>query len=120
LKFNVGVEVCTTVVIRRPVFWDKTAYSPLLATSFMLVSYMAYFLTLKMEAICSSKTLVDFQQTAQYYIPKDRILLKFGFITFLGEKMKLSLYMEMEHDVDHIKFYKFHMNYLMWCVINKI
>jgi hypothetical protein len=27
--------------------------------------------------------------------------------------------MEMEHDVDHIKFYKFYMNYVMWRV-NKI
>jgi hypothetical protein len=31
----------------------------LLATHFMLVSCMAYSLILKMEAICSSKTLVD-------------------------------------------------------------
>jgi hypothetical protein len=73
-----------------------------------------------MEAICSSKTLVDLQQTAQCYIPEDRILLKFDFIKFLREKTKLSLYMEMEHDVDHIKFRKFYMNYLMWCIINKI
>jgi hypothetical protein len=119
LKFNAGVEVRTTMVIRRPVFWVKTPYSLLLATCFMLVSCMAYFLTLKMEAICSSKTLVDSQQTAQCYVPEDRVLLKFGFIKFLREKTKLSLYMEMEHDVDHIKFYKFYMNYVMWRV-NKI
>jgi hypothetical protein len=33
--------------------------SPLLAVCFMLVFYVAYSSTLKMEATCSSETLVD-------------------------------------------------------------
>jgi hypothetical protein len=35
---------------------------------------LAYSLTLKMEATCSFKTSVYFQQTAQCYIPEDRTL----------------------------------------------
>jgi hypothetical protein len=42
------------------------------ATYFMLVSSLAYTLTLKMEAMFSSKTSVDFQRTIRHYIPKDR------------------------------------------------
>jgi hypothetical protein len=30
------------------------------------------FLTLKMEAICSSETSVEFQRTTRRYIPEDR------------------------------------------------
>jgi hypothetical protein len=44
------------------------------ATCFMLVSCLAYSVTLKMEATCSSKTLVDFQRTTWHYIPEDRTL----------------------------------------------
>jgi hypothetical protein len=44
---------------------------PLIAACFMLVSCLAYFLTLKMEATGSSKTSVDFQQTTEHYIPED-------------------------------------------------
>jgi hypothetical protein len=40
----------------------------------MLVSCLAYSSTLKMESICSSKMLVDVQQTTQRYIPEDRTL----------------------------------------------
>jgi hypothetical protein len=41
---------------------------------FMLVSYLAYHSTLKMEAICSSKTLAVFQQITRHHIPKNRTL----------------------------------------------
>jgi hypothetical protein len=34
----------------------------------------AYSSTLKLEAICSSETSVDFQRTTRRYIPKDRTL----------------------------------------------
>jgi hypothetical protein len=37
----------------------------------MLVSSLTYSSTLKMETTCSSKTLVDFQQTTQPCIPED-------------------------------------------------
>jgi starvation-inducible outer membrane lipoprotein len=43
----------------------------LLATCVMLVSCLSSS-TLKMEATCSSKTLVNFQWTAQHYIQEDR------------------------------------------------
>jgi hypothetical protein len=46
----------------------------LLATSFMLVSCLAYFSALNMEVTCFSKTSVDFQQNTLYYIPEDRTL----------------------------------------------
>jgi hypothetical protein len=35
---------------------------------------LPYFFTLKMEALCSSEMSLDFQQTAQHYIPEDRTL----------------------------------------------
>jgi hypothetical protein len=44
------------------------------ATCFVLVSCLAYSLTLKMEATCSCKMLVDFQWTSQRYTPEDRTL----------------------------------------------
>jgi hypothetical protein len=44
--------------------WDITPYSPLKA--------LAYSSTLKMEAICSTETLADFQRTTRRYIPEDR------------------------------------------------
>jgi hypothetical protein len=46
----------------------------LLATCFTLVSYLAYSSTLKMEATCSSETLVDFLRATWGYIPGGRTL----------------------------------------------
>lgn len=46
----------------------------LLATCFMLVSYLAYNSTLKMEAICLCEASVDFQLNTGYYTPEIRIL----------------------------------------------
>jgi hypothetical protein len=46
----------------------------LLAACFMLIACLAYSSTLKMEATCSSKTLVDSQWTTWHYIPEDRTL----------------------------------------------
>jgi hypothetical protein len=46
-----------------------------LPPAFALVSCSAYFSTLKMEAICSSETPVDFQRTTRHYIPEDSILI---------------------------------------------
>jgi hypothetical protein len=45
-----------------------------LPPAFMLVSCSAYSSTLKMEAICSSYTSVDFQWAAWYYIREDSTL----------------------------------------------
>jgi hypothetical protein len=44
------------------------------SSAFTLISYLAYSLTLKMEATCSSKMSVDFEWTTQRYIPEDRTL----------------------------------------------
>jgi hypothetical protein len=46
----------------------------LIAACFMLVSYFAYSSTLKMEVMCSSKTLVDYYWTTWRYIPEDGTL----------------------------------------------
>jgi hypothetical protein len=52
----------------------QVASSVLLALSFILVSYVAYASTLKMEATYSSETLVDFQWTTRRYISENIIL----------------------------------------------
>jgi hypothetical protein len=53
---------------------ESNNYEAMLATCFTLISYLAYFLTPKMEVACSSKTSVDFQCTTWRYIPEDRTL----------------------------------------------
>jgi hypothetical protein len=45
-----------------------------LSACFLLVWCLGYQSTLKQEAMCSSKTMTDFQQTTWYYIPEDRTL----------------------------------------------
>jgi hypothetical protein len=54
-----------------PVSYNTTA---LLAVCFMLVSCLSYTSTLKMEATCSSETVVDFRQITWCNIPEDRTL----------------------------------------------
>jgi hypothetical protein len=73
----VGSEVIRSVVINTSIFWDKILFSllkinrwTLLVNCFILLSCLDYSSTLKMEATCSSETLVDFEQTTQPYIPK--------------------------------------------------
>jgi hypothetical protein len=92
---NVGFEVFTAVVMKSINFWDITPCSPLsvnrrfgetyrlplpgrrnnfrrmlLATCLLAGFLLKLFLPLKMEAICSSETLVDTQRTARRYIPE--------------------------------------------------
>jgi hypothetical protein len=45
-----------------------------LPPAFTLISYLAYFSLLKMDAIFSSETSVDFQRNTRHYIPKDRTI----------------------------------------------
>jgi hypothetical protein len=45
-----------------------------LTHAFTLISCSAYSSTLKMEAICSSETSVEFQRITQRYIPEDSTL----------------------------------------------
>jgi hypothetical protein len=43
--------------------------------AFMLISCSAFSSTLKVEAICYSETLVEFQRTTWRYMPEDNILI---------------------------------------------
>jgi hypothetical protein len=81
---HVGFQVPTEVVMKSTIFWDITPCSqlkvnrrfggPLLATCFHAGFLLGLFSTLKMEAICSSETSVDFQRTTRRYIPEDSTL----------------------------------------------
>jgi hypothetical protein len=51
------------------------------AAGFMLVSYLAYSLTLKNEVTCFSETPVGFQRTIRRYIPEDRTLSSIARVT---------------------------------------
>jgi hypothetical protein len=53
------------------IIWDIMPCSP---PAFMLISCLAYSLTLKMKVPCSSKMSVDFRWTIWCYIPEDRTL----------------------------------------------
>jgi hypothetical protein len=46
----------------------------LIASSFILVFWLAYSYTLKMEATCSSETSVDFQQNTRRYTSEGKII----------------------------------------------
>jgi hypothetical protein len=46
----------------------------LLATCFTLLSCLSYSSTLKMEALCSSETSIEFQRTTWRYIREERTL----------------------------------------------
>jgi hypothetical protein len=94
----VRFEVLTAVIIKNSVLWDVMAYNPLkvnrrsatpcrlhlqdrrikshknqaqLATCFMLVSGLAYSLTVKMEVRHFTEVSVDFERTMRRYIPDD-------------------------------------------------
>jgi hypothetical protein len=54
--------------------WRLVKGQVMLATCFTLVSYLACFSTLKMEATCSSEASVVIQRTTRCYIPEDRAL----------------------------------------------
>jgi hypothetical protein len=71
---NSAGEVRIAEVLKSSIFWDITPCSPLLATCFLLVSFFAYFLTLKMETTYSSETSIDFLRTTRRDIPEDRNL----------------------------------------------
>jgi hypothetical protein len=90
----VGFEILTVVLMNNSVFWDITLCSllkiscfrgtfllhlqgqrrALLASYFMLLSCLAYSLTLMMEEKRSPERFVDFQWTTWHYIPEGRTL----------------------------------------------
>jgi hypothetical protein len=56
-------------------YYDAVSISDYISSYIItLVSCSAYFLNLKMEAICSSETSVDFQRATRNYIPEDSTL----------------------------------------------
>jgi hypothetical protein len=61
ITMYVGLELLTLMVMKRN--QDEAVASSSACYCFILVSCLGYSVTLKMEATCSSKTLVDFQQT---------------------------------------------------------
>jgi hypothetical protein len=70
-----GSESFPTVMMKSFIFWDMTPCSLsslcyLLHAVFFLVNYS----TLKMKAVRSSATSVDFQRTTRHYISEDRTL----------------------------------------------
>jgi hypothetical protein len=56
------------------VFWDIMSCKSFARSCFMLVCCLAYSLTLKIEATCSTKTSVDFQRATLHYNLLDRTL----------------------------------------------
>jgi hypothetical protein len=50
----------------------------LLAVCILLVACLAYFSTLKMDAVYSSEMSVNFYQTTWHHIPEDSTLLKYA------------------------------------------
>jgi hypothetical protein len=52
-------------------FVESQQNRDLLTNSFLLVSCLTYYSTLKKEATCSSETLDDFQRATRRYIPED-------------------------------------------------
>jgi hypothetical protein len=89
----VGFEILTAAVINSSVFWNAMLQP--LASVFMLFSCLCYSSTQKMEAACSSETLVDFQQTAWRYIPQNRtlqdVVLFQGLVQVQNKKCHVSL-----------------------------
>jgi hypothetical protein len=83
--YYVGSEVLTAVVMKSTIFWDITLCSLLSVNRLFGGTYrhllsrwflaLLIFSALKMEAICSSETSVDTQQTIWRYIPEDYTLL---------------------------------------------
>jgi hypothetical protein len=47
------------------------------ATNFMLISWLSYYLILKIEAIISSEKSVDFHQTSRWFNPEDGSLHRY-------------------------------------------
>jgi hypothetical protein len=61
-------------MFRRIMSPQPPVSNAMLATCFMVVSCLAFSLTMKMEATGSSEMPVDFQWTMQCYISEDRTL----------------------------------------------
>jgi hypothetical protein len=73
-QFVITENILKQQPYKNTIFWDINQCSPLkvnselcLPPAFVLISCSGYSLTLKMEAICSSESYFDFQQTARCF-----------------------------------------------------
>jgi hypothetical protein len=104
MQSYVGFEVLTAAVMKSTIFWDITPpCSPLragpkntlsknpalLATCWFIAQLI--FLTLQMEAICSSETSIDTQQTTLHYIPEDGTLHIQSYIQKITDQLDAAL-----------------------------
>jgi hypothetical protein len=69
VKLRGGSDVLIAMAMKSVIFCDINQ-----AACFMLVSCLAYSSILKMEAIRSSETSIDFHRTTRHYIREDRTL----------------------------------------------
>jgi hypothetical protein len=65
------ITPCSPLKVNRHFGGTYYYAEPCLSPAFGLVSCSAYSSTLKMEAICTSDTSVDFQRTTRHCIPED-------------------------------------------------
>jgi hypothetical protein len=124
-NLTVGPEVITAVVMKSSIFWDIKLHNllkvnnpfqknkpplssgsrnkPGNAICFMLVSCLAFSLTLKMEATSSVKTLGDFEWTICCYITEDRTLQNLIMHTFWHKMSYLTsfAYIKPQHAQKH-------------------
>jgi hypothetical protein len=77
MKFSVrviGFQVLTAVAVKF-VFWDVGPCSPVKSSQWFATCFL-----LGLEAICSSKTWVDFYWTTWCYVPEGRTLCGIGVV----------------------------------------
>jgi hypothetical protein len=85
VTIHVGFEVLTAVIMKSTIFWNITPCIPLSVNRRFGETYRLHLLSrwflaqlifsaMKMEAICSSETLVATQRTTRRYNPEDDTL----------------------------------------------
>jgi hypothetical protein len=76
----------------------------LLATCFFLATGLAYFLTLKMEAVCSSEMSVQIYWMMWCYIPEVLFkMLKYLRKSIISEKLQCLLHLYVYSNIKMIK-----------------
>jgi hypothetical protein len=88
LIWSSGVQCSVVRWKSTDVRWNLSCSDPL-DVWVTLVSFLAYFSTLKMGETISSKTSTDFQQITRRYIPEDRTIL----VLLLGKYLSPDKYL---------------------------
>jgi hypothetical protein len=135
---HVGFEVLTAVVLNSIICWDITPCSPSkgnrrlggtelwLQPAFTLVSCPAYSSTLKVEAICSSETSVEYQRVTWRYIPRDSTLSLSHLRPFFTDRLKASRIEQFDVltlmcinplSLKPSGYYTYHFNILQLCIL---